>query len=168
MKRAYALLMLTILLINSAAFYVFYIIELQQIRVTMREQLRTLPEGKLNKLTLSLGEYASALVEEDEIKVEGKMYDVARIVKRGHLVDVYCLHDELEDNLLLLVAELLSKPIKNQSKIPSPIFQFITLTFLTERFEYVQPQELEVAALTKYQFSLQSFVSTLEAPPPKS
>jgi hypothetical protein len=87
--------MFFILFINSTGFYVYYILQLKRIHAEMREQMKHLPADQLDVLHLSYQEFLDARVEEHEVKVKGKMYDIARIEQSGDRVTVFGLHDEL-------------------------------------------------------------------------
>ncbi len=130
MKRIPALVLFAILMANTAGFYVYYAITLQRIHREMRAAIRTLPDDKLSRLALTDDEYKKSIVEDGEIKVAGKMFDVARIKQRGDSVIVFALHDEKEDNLLALADEIVSKPFKQDAGVTSSVVHFISMIFL--------------------------------------
>jgi hypothetical protein len=169
-RKFSAILILSILLVNAAGFYAYYIVQLQQIHMEMRKTLRLLPDGELEILRLSKKEYAEARVDEHEVKVHGKMYDIARKKFSEDSVVVYALHDEKEDHLLLLLEEIISKPLKDRSSMPVAIVQFLTLLF-------VQPQGVgttvffpitSVSFLNSYWFSMQTAITSMDSPPPRA
>jgi hypothetical protein len=164
-KRAYAVLILAILLANSGGFYVYYIVHLQQIKSEMREGLHHLPDHKLEVLTLSLNEYKEAQVDDDEIQVNGKMYDIARMkISRGS-VKIFCIHDEKEDDLLALLSEIISKPIKRDG-IPDAVLQFITLLYVAPPQVALFNTVANKQFFTVYYFSCKEAFEKTESPPP--
>jgi hypothetical protein len=133
MKRIPAVLMLAILLINAAGFYVYYIIELQRIHTAMRAQLRNLPEERLTRISLTPKEYADVNVEENEIRMHGQMFDIARLTVTDDSVIVFALHDKREDNLLAFLNDITSKPFSCETEVITGVIDYITLNYLLER-----------------------------------
>ena len=62
----------------------------------MKAKLRTLPDEELEILVMRQENFNKARVEEDEMEVLGKMYDIARIKESGDTVIVYALQDAEE------------------------------------------------------------------------
>jgi hypothetical protein len=165
-KRMYAMLILAILLMNTAGFYVYYAVQLQQIRYEMRQVLKLLPDHALEVLTLSHAAYNAAKVEEHEVRVQGKMYDIARIAVSGDSVKVFCIHDAKEDNLVIFLAEIVSKPLKDRSSMPGTILEFLSLIFLPPANEWyfhtVSPEKI----FPSYHFSIRDVLIFRDSPPP--
>ena len=104
----------------------------------MREQLKLLPVEKLEKILLSPEAFENARVDEHEIKIDGRMYDIARVQIHGDQVIVYALHDAREDSLLTFISFIIKEPInKKEMKQIAP---FLLLVYLpTEVVHYVSP-----------------------------
>lgn len=166
-KRCYSLFILLILCINTAGFYVYYALELQRIRSATREQIKSLPDDQLQNFRLTTSQYEDLKVGDDEIKIDGKMYDIARITFAGDEVWIYALHDEDEDNLLLLLSEILSKPIDAKSAIPQVVLNFLSLVFIPETFNFCVAESGERMLDAVYHFSIQAFDNQNESPPPR-
>jgi mRNA-degrading endonuclease RelE of RelBE toxin-antitoxin system len=159
--------MFATLFINSAGFYVYYVLQLQKIHAEMREQLKYLPKDQLEVLHLSYREFLDARVDDHEVKVNGKMYDIARVEKSGDRITVYCVHDELEDNFLALFAELVSKPIE-ESSIPIAVVEFIDLNFVFEGSGITFNNSfVKITPGFFYQRSAGITLSDILTPPPK-
>lgn len=158
--------MLLVFLLNGAGFYVYYIIQLQQIRKEMREALKLIPDHDLEILKLTKKQFLQARVEDHEVRVNGKMYDIARVKLQGETVLVYCLHDEMEDNLLAFLNEIVGKPLKD--KTPRPVLQFISLSYVLPSAFVDIFEGLDTATNNiLYCFSLQTFVTAPSSPPPR-
>ena len=146
----------------------YYVLQLQKIHAQMREQLKYLPEDQLQVLNLSHAEFLKARVEEHEVKVNGRMYDIARIETRGERVTVFCVHDELEDNFLALFGDLVSKPIGDTSSIPATVVQFIDLNFVFEGSAITFKNSfVKITPCFIYQPSNGISISDILTPPPK-
>lgn len=166
-KRIYAILIFAILMTNAAGFYVYYAVQLQQIRAEMREALKHLPDHALEVLTLSRAAYNAAKVEEHEVQVNGKMYDVARIVITRDSVTVYGLHDAKEDNLVALLEEIISKPLKDRRSMPASILDFISLMFVQPVNELYLGRESLGTVFTAYHFAVADVLIMCDSPPPR-
>jgi len=164
-KRAYAVLILAILLANSGGFYIYYIVHLQQIKSEMREGLHDLPDHKLEVLTLTPNEYKEAQVDDHEIKVNGKMYDIARTETLRGSVKIFCVHDEKEDDLFALLSEIISKPIKRDG-IPDAVLQFITLLYVAPPQVALFNTVVNKQFFTVYYLPCQEVFKKTESPPP--
>jgi hypothetical protein len=169
MKKIPALVLLTILLVNTTGFYVYYVIALQRIHKEMRGKLRTLPDEKLSRLVLLRDTYEASLVEDDEIKLNGKMYDIARSTLGKDSVILYAMHDEKEENFLTFANEIISKPFKQDSAVTGSVLHFIALVFLPgQQIATTHSDDGTVAHQSNYTFSLNAFSLQHEAPPPRT
>lgn len=162
-------MLLTILLVNTTGFYVYYIIALQRIHKEMRVQLSTLPDEKLSRLVLPRDIYEASLVGDDEIKLKGRMYDIARSTIAKDTVIVFALHDEKEENLLAFANEIISKPFKQDSNVTGSVLHFIALVFLPgQRIISAYTEGETIAHQSLYNFSLNALFLQHEAPPPRA
>ena len=118
-------------------------------------------------INLTSQNFEKTRIEDHEIKVDGKMYDISRIEKKGDVVWVFCIQDKAEDSLLSFLDTVLSTPLKDKSA-PSQIIKFTTLTFLLPANTSLQQTiSTSVTSITFYKASTFSFVLSLESPPPK-
>lgn len=134
----------------------------------MRAALKDLPQEKLEKFSMSLEEFNKVRIDEHEIKVEGRMYDIARIEQDHQRVIVYAVHDEAEDNLLSFLDEIAKRPLQDKKSPPSQILQFIGLTFLPPANALLYNRvgkRLELS--TTYSFNHSDIALTIESPPPQ-
>ncbi len=134
----------------------------------MRSKLKYLPVNQLEVIHLSATAYQQALRDDDEIEVNGKMYDIARIEVKEKQIIVYALHDSAEDNLLSFLDHVLKNAAQDQQQVPSPLFQFSALTFiLPSVFSFNNPLSLSFHSVTNYSVSDFSFTPSLDTPPPR-
>jgi hypothetical protein len=156
------------MLVNGAGFYMYYAIQLQQIRTEMREALKVAPIDSLQVLILTTEQYKTSKVDEHEVRVNGKMYDIARIKLIQNKVHVYCIHDKDEDNLIVFLSEIISKPLKDKNNIPQPILKFLALSYLlpenVDVLLYVTEPVLNYAT---YRFTEITFQNRIKSPPPR-
>ena len=158
---------LSILLLQVAGSYVYFIVRLSAIRQEMREQLKAKPDEQLTLLTLTAEEYQKAKVDDHEVKVNEKMYDITRIVVQDDKVLVYALHDEAEDNLLAFLNEMVKRSSKDKKPVPSQLIQLFTLQFVMIENTLPTLSATLVEHTTAYTISIPAFISLIESPPPR-
>ena len=122
MKRLAAILLVVVFLFNFTGFYIYFVFRLAEIRREMHSLLKTLPESQLKLFTLTEAEFARVRMGDDEIKVNGKMHDIARVVRSQGQLRVYAVHDEAEDNLLSFLDEVLKRAGRDKKPLPQNIF----------------------------------------------
>lgn len=131
-KRVATLFFLSILMLQVAGCYLYFIVRLSAIRTEKRAELKLLPDSALTVLKLTPAEFRQARVEEHEVKVAGKMYDIARVQHQHDVVYVYGMHDEAEDNLLSFLHELVKRSANDKKPIPGQLVSLLSLEFLPE------------------------------------
>ena len=166
-KKIIGIAFLSVLLLQVAGSYVYFVVRLSGIRSEMREQLKDKPDEQLTLLTLTPSEYRKAKVNDHEVKVNEKMYDIARIVVQDDQVLVYALHDEAEDNLLTLLNEMVKRSSKDKKPVPSHVIQLITLQFVLIENTMQELSATLIEHTTAYTRSISSFISFIESPPPR-
>jgi hypothetical protein len=167
-KRTTAVTILAILLFNSAGFYVYYAAQLQNIRHEMREALKYLPDNELQLFKFTKEVFEQAKVDEHELKINGKMYDIARVENRKGLLYVFCRHDEKEDNLIKLLHHVVTAPVKHDSdSLPHVISQYLSLVYIVpdcSPWIFAWPTDDRVAI--PFQFVSKVFQAVIDSPPP--
>jgi len=167
MKRVLSILVLVVFLAHFAGFYIYFFVQVKQVRKEMKARLRTLPTDKLELVKLSSRDLNNARVDDHEIKINGKMYDIARIEKVGDNYFVYCLHDKGEDSLLAFLDKMLSLPLKDKKALPQ-VLKFASLTFLLPSVNNLhQPLDIQFRSFTKYTLGTITFVPSVDSPPPQ-
>lgn len=130
MKKAAAVFFLMLMTVNLAGFYGYFIVRLQEIHAEARAALRNLPEAQLQRFEFSPDEFRSMIVEDNEIRVNGRMHDVARTEFTGTSVIVWALHDEAEDNLFAFISKVTDNAEGDEQQAPSGLTRFLSLQFL--------------------------------------
>ena len=134
----------------------------------MKAQLRTLSNDQLTRLELSLEEYLAAKVEDHELKINGKMYDIAREELIGGKIMVDALQDEAEDSLFSFLDEITKRTTHDKARASTSLIQFTTLHFLIPNFSNLTSSVSEcMHTTTGYQFSISSYCRAIESPPPR-
>jgi hypothetical protein len=169
LKRSFSITLIVLFLLNFVGVYLYFGIRLFQIRTEMRAALRDLPKEKLETFSMSQEEFEKVLVDEHEIKMKGRMYDIARIERDHQRIIVYALHDEAEDNLLSFLDEIAKRPLRDKKSPPSQILRFIALTFLPPSKASLSDRDGKILKLnTKYTFNHSNIARSIESPPPQA
>jgi hypothetical protein len=130
MKKIPALLLVAILLLNTAGFYVYYVIALHRLHAEMRLKIKTIPDDQLSRLVLTHEQFKTSLIDEHEMKLDGQMFDIARTIIFQDSIVVFALHDVNEENFLACANEIISRPVDRDSPVTTSAVQFICLDFL--------------------------------------
>ena len=168
MKRAAVIFFLSLLLVQVGGCYIYFVGRLAAIRTEMREQLKYLPEAQLTRFQFTETEFKKAWLEDHEIKVDGKMYDIARVTEQANHIVVLALHDEAEDNLLAFLSEMVSRSANDKKPVPVEVEQLLTLSFLPVSLTTPQNRYFKINHLTPYCKLCSTVYFTLELPPPRS
>jgi len=167
-KRPLCILFLGILLIQVSGCYVYFIARLTAIRIEMRAQLKHIPDDQLTLLTLTTEEYQKAKVDDHEVKVNGKMYDIARLIVQKDKVLVYAIHDEAEDNLLSFLDEIVKRSANDKKPVPSQLVQLLSLIFIPTENHLPVNSSVAFIHATKYTQSYLAIARLIDSPPPRS
>jgi hypothetical protein len=166
-KKIIGSVFLSILLLQVAGSYVYFIVRLSGIRQEMREHLKDKPDHELTMLTFTQEQFKKAKVDDHEVKVNGKMYDIARVVVKGNKVLVLALHDEAEDNLLAFLNEMVKRSSKDKKPVPPSLLQLLTLQFLVIENATPLISGVLIDHITPYRTWGSSFRAGIETPPPR-
>ena len=168
MIRRAPVLLLFLVLVNIAGFYGYFLVRLHLIHEESRAALRFLPDSELERFVVSEQEFQSIRVNEREVEIDGKMYDVARKRAINGIVEFFARHDEAEDDLLTFIEEVITNSEKD-GPAPSVFSQFSTLHFLRSGFGW-EPTLFGAWITHETRFVLNNvdFWHTQTTPPPRS
>jgi hypothetical protein len=167
-KKFISIFLLIIMLLNGAGFYAYFAVELWQIKTEMHERLNQLPAEQLELVTLGYAEFKDKGVDEGELMYSGKMYDIARVVYCDDHIEVYCLHDEKEDNLFSFIDGIISKPLTKNQGLSNEIVQQIGICYiLPNHFVIPQSDFQNIVHNKDFQFFHLSAVPETRLRPPR-
>ncbi len=168
LRKLFSILLISLLLLNFAGLLLYFPLQLFRIHLQMKMALKNLPDEKLEVFSFSRNDFNKAKVDDDEIKINGKMFDIARRKVQGDTIIIYALHDKAEDNLLAFLDEIVKPASHDRSSPPTQIVKFITLTFLTSIQNYLNYFESSAIELsTAYLISDFFYSPSIESPPPR-
>lgn len=146
----------------------YFMVRMGQIRTEMRREISQLPLPQLTRFEFTPHEFRKAKVDDHEVKVEGRMYDIARIEFFNHRVVVFAKHDAAEDNLLWFFNEVFARSWNDDQTSPTSLTHFISLTFIVESCTMLKIELQKDIHHTVMRESYYSIDCSLESPPPKS
>jgi hypothetical protein len=130
MKRWMALFLFLLLWIQVAGIYLFFVARLAQVHEESRDRLKEKPLEELERLELTETEYEEARVNDREVKLNGKMYDIGRMQREPGKVILYAEHDVAEDDLLAFVEAIWNNLQQDQKPMPSFVTHMFTVIYL--------------------------------------
>ena len=134
MIRKYtSLLLIALLMVHLAGFYVYFVVRLGDIRMNMREKIALLPAEQLEIVPVPAHSFRMHWLEEREMKWEGKMYDIARVEKAGDTLLVHAVHDKDEDGLLNFITAVVDMARQDTQQTPASVVQFFNLKFVIDQ-----------------------------------
>jgi hypothetical protein len=166
-KKIASIFFLLLILAHVAGSYVYFISRLISIHQEMKLKLREKSDEELTRFTFTTNEFKKVKVEEDEIKVGGKMYDVARVKNSGKIVIVFALADEAEDGLLSFLNEITKRSGSDKKPLPLQLRQLLSIVFLPSDITYYECSEDFITHNTSYLISEFDFTDSIKLPPPK-
>lgn len=167
MKKLFAIAFVCLFLLHFAGVYTYFGVRLMAIRQEMKQLLKSTPDHQLELIRLTKSEYQKSLREEDELELNGKMYDIARVEVKEGIYFVYALHDESEDSLLSFLDEVVKRSSNDKKPVPSVVAQFLALVFvLPQSFEFLHPLTPSFL-ITEYAKTSENFDLIIDVPPPR-
>lgn len=129
MKKVISILIVCVLLLHLAGFYVYFLVRLGEIRTQIRRELALLPVESLDLITVSKKQFQKSWTDDLEMKWKGRMYDIARVEVDGDVVKVFARHDSAEDDLLSFITSIVQTASQDEQRVPNSVFRFFTLEF---------------------------------------
>ncbi len=121
MKKCVSILVLALMLYNIMGYYLAYLAMVQQTKEEMRETLADNDETqdlivvKLPYVNGKIEQKDFELIDEDEFRLDGKMYDIARTEIRDNSIYFYCLNDKKEDAINFALAKQIQNDTNDNS-----------------------------------------------------
>ncbi|MGA2297658.1 MAG: hypothetical protein ABSG15_08945 [FCB group bacterium] len=102
MKRTLTAILIIIILYNSAGFILSFYSLQRAIKIDVRESIKQqipLSQLELIKIPIKLLDKQIEKSDENEFKLNGKMYDVAKEIQKNDTIYFYCFNDKNEEKL---------------------------------------------------------------------
>ena len=143
------------------------ILKLQQCMVQLEMKAALSNDAtRYQTISLSLTDFKQK-INENEILIDGKLYDVSSYSIKGNTIQLLVMSDEKEENILEKIKEFTTGTTKH-SPFPEQMLQLLTLTYIltdcTHKFGLQQISQQKYTQLCANVFSVTGEVSS---PPPK-
>jgi len=176
MRTFAVLLILSLFLIQSGGFLLLFKIYEFQISTEIRNNIKTgIPNDELVIFRIPNSSLESfkenfVLFEDDEFRLEDKMYDVVRMERNSEETIYYCVPDTRESELYSRLDQLVNKSLSDdplKKKLNSNFQIFLSALF------FDQPQQMKFEVSCKKinpllsTFSIESISPECLSPPPR-
>ncbi len=148
-------------------FYAYFIVRQNQIRQEMRESIGLIPTEEFETFILSEEEYQQIRVNDHEVKIDGRMYDHGVPKLENGKITLHAKHDKDEDNLISLLSEVVNSASKDKKPIPSQLFNFFGLTFISPSPLVINNPSTAIELHDGFVLDLLSQDFPVESPPPR-
>jgi hypothetical protein len=169
MKKCAATACLVLMLVNGTVYYLYFFIQQIAIKSEKHHQLLNMPFSQLDKLEISVWEFEEAQVEENEIQIGGRMFDVARVIRvNNRQLIVYGVYDSAEDELIAFLRCLTAN--EKQGCAPAFVLSSLYLCFdLPPSDELKAASAFDLTIISSPYFYPDNSVSLkMDLPPPRS
>ncbi len=173
MQRVLAILLLFLMLFQTAGHLFVFKIQQHQIRREMKQRIKAgVPEAELVLFKFLAGnpDLAVQRVEEHEFRYQGKMYDLVREASHGDTTWYHCISDAKETQLFANLEDLVKKELAGNPQHRKQIDELLRLSgalyccHKTEDF-FLFPNEQNVAPFMAS--SLKTWYLPPSTPPPE-
>ena len=125
-------------------------------------------ETKSEKLILTTDQYRLSMINEKELRFEGRMFDIKSISFNDGLVEVIAYHDKDEEGLISSIENFFGNSPENKKEIPVQVLKLLISLYT------VPPNVIKFSLIyssREYQLANQdfynSFLGDVFSPPPK-
>jgi hypothetical protein len=168
MNRPFAFFVVFIFALQLCGFYTYYFFRNIQLHANTLERLEK--NIRLETITMSAKAFNDNLVEERELKIGSKMFDIKKIDVADDSVKITVIRDIEEEILIEFLSDLISGPThETNGDLPGQVLQIFQLTFLPSSFSYSAEDIYAASSFTVLKsenpFGANTFVIT---PPPRA
>ncbi len=168
MRRWLGIALFCVLLLQVGGAYVYFGVRLVVHRQEMRALLKLKPVETLTYFKLTPEAWQRAQVEDEEMEIDGRMYDIARVTYQHNEVHVWAERDEGEDNLLALLHTLATRHHHDKKSVPTLITHVLALIYEVPAMTKTPGRIFFVIAhATSYLAVTDSLLSLPTTPPPQ-
>lgn len=130
MKNTGFILLLAILFMQTGGGLLIYKIQQYFVHREMEQALNN-KATRFQQLTLSLSDFQKGKINDHEISIKGKMYDVKSIEIRGNKVELLVINDTREENILEDIKKSINTSNQQNKEHPYHFVKVLTLLYIT-------------------------------------
>ncbi len=150
------------------AVYALLVVNLCMNYRAVRNSVRSTPLDQCEVIRVDKGAFENMLIEENEMEMGGKMYDIVHISRDSDQYNIYCLADPYEDHWLDLVDDLLHHSENDRQQLR------VVMLFCAPSVEHsnFNPSLVNSFQLiqncTPYVSTIKEITRAIKSPPPRS
>ncbi len=156
-----------ILLLQTGGLWLVYKAQQYYVRNQMEESLNN-KETIFQKLSLSLNDFQKDKINDHEVSINGKMYDIKSISIKKNKVELLAVNDLKEESIIEKINRSLNDGNQQNQELPNHLFKLLTLFYIspaTDRnFLFQQKQQNIWQSLYEIIISHEPGISS---PPPR-
>lgn len=166
LKIVGSLILLTILFLQGGGMLIIYKIQQYFIQDEMIQSINS-DKTQFQKVILSLSDYQKCRINDREININNKLYDIKSVNISGASVKLLVLNDSREENILMKIAEFTNNTRQPNSVLYNNLKHLLSLNYLPqERYNsfILYPWSAEKSILFNLKF-ISTFPEILTPPP---
>ena len=173
MKRTLSILLITAFLLNSIGIIFAFFHQKSQIKSEFKSFLKSgIPLSNLEVIKIPKNENSLSgfkRIEDNEFRLNGKMYDIVKEVHTFSQIIFYCVNDEKEERLLEKFSDSIKNLAETKDSFKKNLGKLIKYLFL-ELIEFQTEKNIpyvSVIGLISLKTDAVSFIPEISSPPPK-
>ena len=151
---------------QTGGLWLIYKTEQYCVQNEMEESLNS-KETIFQKLSLSLNDFQKDKINDHEISINGKMFDIKSISVKGNKVELLALNDSKEESIIENINKSGNNGDQQNQELPTRLFKLLALFYISpstdHNFLFYKKQQNILQSLCEIFISYKSGVSS---PPP--
>ncbi len=135
LKKIGFIVLLSILLLQTGGLWLIYKAQQYYVQNEMEESLNN-KETIFQNLSLSLNDFQKDKVNDHEVSINGKMYDIKSINIKGNKVELLAVNDIKEESIIEKINRSLNNGDQQNQELPNHIFKILTLFYISPTTGY--------------------------------
>jgi len=171
LNRTIPLILLCAFIFNFCGYTLFFFAGKKIIRSEAKAEIKQRLESKseFEKIILHKDEAHKYFLCEDELKIDGKIYDIASQETAGENIVFHCIHDEFEEKLFAVLDEFLNfdEEEDKEGKHHHHFVKFLTLESNINSNNTLVKTQIILASLSEASLNLSSLSISPDTLPPR-
>ena len=153
-------------MMQSGTLLFFYFMQQCYVQYEMQELIHS-KKANQEKLLLTEATFNEGIINNHEICIEGKMYDIISRIKKGSKIEIIAIHDVKEEIIVMSIKSAIGINPHHNKALPNPVTKMITMIFISPA-ELQQTQAIITDQLIYIDFSPAVSAPAVEttSPPP--
>ena len=115
---------------QSGGLLLFYQVQQYFVQYRMQQALNC-NTSRFQKLTLTLDDFQNSKINNNEISLNGKMYDIKSIKTSDDTVELIVLNDTEEESIIEIIKRIVGNENQQNRVLPNKLIQLLSLIYLS-------------------------------------